>query len=1709
MPVTPNDKIPSFDEVMQDEQQPKIPSFNEVMGEKKSLSSSDLKKSMNGSVQPTSQSTSQKEPDFGLKSGRELALGQQSKSDNSDLSGMNQSLAGIDEQQHHEERAKARAEKIDNAITNTAINSLKLKGIKPTAVQLNQEKAKYKKQVDDGNAAVALNENGVPGLKRVSGFLENLKTGWEGASKAEKEADEFINNMSTQQMVDYANKQAEKINNNEYIGERPSTLGSLGEIGGSSIPVMGRAAAGAAIGAGLVMAAPETLGGSLAGLPAAVAFALNTPDMANQFAQREVLSRYSILKKQHPELSDLDLMKEAEKGKYAGGVAGVLTNAALTGTGLKTPLALESKNLIAKTLTNVGKSSLHMGSVGAGITAAQGLEREMEGVHTFGKERLDDIIKSFKENATTGALLTGLMHGVPNVVKSIFKYGLKDENINNIQDVLTANEQAGNVPEGTTDKVVKDITDYKEALSKTPSGLSPESEALIAGLIQKRTNIEKVAETKDKSPAIQDIYKEQMESLNRQISEIQRTGKPLEHEINEASGEPYKQPTYDDVQKQRVEDLADKISKGKRIEDAEDLQTQANFPDELEKQLNRISKEEKSGNKDKEKPTTELSDNIDKYFKSNEKEKAKLSNTKEETSIADEGINKDQQPAEENQPKVGSKIKWNSFGNEDMEDWTVGERRKTRGGQDAVVLSKQYVESSKDGKIYSKEFADTNGIKYDNEHTVEHLVPISEISEFINPKEESTGAKVIMPEDNTKPNIVELKKIENNETSSSSSIQKEQENGSRQSNGGTQTNNDENIASKETNGEGEAEGVGIKHAATEELRAKYKLGDYERKNATDAELEAAADDAIKKGYNPENLIAQMEAGTPPTGTENFILKKYLSTLEAAVEKNPSNENIAKVERLIKASDKIGSLQSEAFRTRKGIVPVDDSLSGFFMREKETNLYAPLTQDQKETVKNEWDNISNAKKRFDEYMAKKEADFAKKQAEEAVSKQKPKGKSTERKTHEDHVKYREKVITDIRDKLKKARGETSVIAIPYAKELIAIAPDVAKLVKDLLEEGVTKLEDIVKDIHGKLKEEIPQIQEKDVHDIIAGEYNEKKKPRNEIARQAFELKQEASLINKLDSLLKGEKPKSEKAKIKYNKQITKLREQIKSINEFDKEVKKQKDANTELAAKRNALTDKNLTKAEKELSDLEEKKVKQQQKAAEIDRKKLEKEFEQEKREEERKKIAAQIKTAKELEKELSFKTPEERALGNIKSKLQSQIDKLNEDLKTGNFANEVKKEPIKLDKEGLALKDKLIKLKQEREVRLMRLEYQNRSRYEKARDATLEVLNVPRTVMSSLDYSAPLRQAAIATVSHPTIAAKAGVEMFRQSISQQRFDRWFHDLKESPRYDLMESSKLSITDPHNHKLSVKEEAFMNNLAEKIPVIGKFIRGSERAYVGYLNKMRVDIFNQFADRLEEQGKTFENSPELYKLMAAYVNNSTGRGNLGALENYAPVLNTVFFSPRLIASRLNLLNPLYYTKLPKEIRVSALKDMGKFIGTGLTVLALAKLNGAQVEDDPRSTDFGKIKSGNTRWDIWGGFQQYVRVLTQLFSGEKKSTGKSGIKELNGKGAFGESRFDVLMRSVRGKLAPVPSMGVDFLSGRDATGQPVTLGSEAQGHLLPLLYSDLKDAMKDKGLQAIFTVGIPSTFGIGVNTYQNKPTKPHKPHLKSLPKLKPIAQ
>lgn len=370
-------------------------------------------------------------------------------------------------------------------------------------------------------------------------------------------------------------------------------------------------------------------------------------------------------------------------------------------------------------------------------------------------------------------------------------------------------------------------------------------------------------------------------------------------------------------------------------------------------------------------------------------------------------------------------------------------------------------------------------------------------------------------------------------------------------------------------------------------------------------------------------------------------------------------------------------------------------------------------------------------------------------------------------------------------------------------------------------------------------------------------------------------------------------------------------------------------------------------------------------------------------------------------------------------------------------------------------------------------------------------INIPKSLVSSLDFSASLRQGVIFAFSKPGITFRPSGAFFKQfkfAFSPKAFEKWYEDLKNSPDYSLIRRAELYISDPTKVSggLSAREEAFMSDLAEKLPLIGIYVRASGRAYTGFLNKLRVDVFLQLAKKLQKEGV---NDVASMKSLAKFVNNATGRGDLGKLGKIAEELNLLLFSPRLIASRFNMLNPVWYAKQKPAVRLEAIKSFAEFIGVGVTILALLKIalgKNVNVELDSRSTDFGKLRVGNTRWDIWGGFQQWVRVISQVVSGYRK-TSKGEVVELSPKKFPYETRLSVVENFLRGKLSPTASMIADAIEGETAFGEKITAGSIVQRLAVPLYLQDIDEAIKTWGLDALFTVGVPGAFGVGVQTYQ----------------------
>jgi len=330
--------------------------------------------------------------------------------------------------------------------------------------------------------------------------------------------------------------------------------------------------------------------------------------------------------------------------------------------------------------------------------------------------------------------------------------------------------------------------------------------------------------------------------------------------------------------------------------------------------------------------------------------------------------------------------------------------------------------------------------------------------------------------------------------------------------------------------------------------------------------------------------------------------------------------------------------------------------------------------------------------------------------------------------------------------------------------------------------------------------------------------------------------------------------------------------------------------------------------------------------------------------------------------------------------------------------------------------------------------------------------------------------------------------MIRAFGSERVYQAILDDIHSRPTFDLMQEAGVKFTEL-GRDVSQREEQFISSAAERLTG-GKRspIRMSARAYTGFLDKMRADMFDRQLDLARKQGVNVEDRTQL-RSIARLVNNATGRGDLGPVEHWAPALNAFFFSPRLIGSRVSMLNPLWYASLTPFARKQAIISMVRLGSVAAGVLGLGSYFGAKVTTDPRSADFAKLRIGNTRADVLGGFQQYIRVGAQLGTGKviSSTTGKTMTL---GPGFADLSRKDILDRFVTGKFSPPASFVNDFFKGTQFDGQPFSWKKAVLQRTVPLVAQDAYDLGKSTDSVQLAMLGYSiSAFGIGMQTYSNQ--------------------
>lgn len=731
---------------------------------------------------------------------------------------------------------------------------------------------------------------------------------------------------------------------------------------------------------------------------------------------------------------------------------------------------------------------------------------------------------------------------------------------------------------------------------------------------------------------------------------------------------------------------------------------------------------------------------------------------------------------------------------------------------------------------------------------------------------------------------------------------------------------------------------------------------------------------------------------------------------------------------------------------------------------------------------------------------------------------------------------------------KERGEAPTLDVD-ATNVAAVSRLAKKLMRSSVEAGIVEREAVVDAVHTELQEIIPDFTRRQTMDAMSGYGQYSQLTKDEVSTKVRDINGQLQQLGKLEDMQAGQAPKKtgverrspsdeerrliqqvNEAKKKSGFTVTDPGKQLKSALDAAKTAARNRiaDLETEIAARERTVKQRTSLEPDAELLDLRQrrdelnrlhqeifprqpvsmaKRIAAAEKAVDRAIEQLEADLEtgnigkkgRKKRlsssslDAKRAKLDALRAQRDELREAANPKlSPEERANLAYKRILTRRLAEYKDRMTRQDFA----KKPLRkksYDKETLDLKYQVEQEKLKFQAMEGAWRREQRTTVQKAIGLVPEALNTSRAILTSMDLSAVLRQGGFSAFSHPITSAKALPAMFR-SLSKKGEFASAEELRSRPNASLYGQAKLAITVSEG-RLSKQEEAYMGRWSKHIPGVA----ASERAYVTYLNRIRADVFDALVDQLGRGGQV---TLEEARVIANFVNASTGRGSLGKAEAAAVPLATVFFSPRYVASRFQLLAGQPLWKGNSRTRKLLAMEYGRALAGIGTFYAIMMMLGGMIDDeekkptvelDPKSADFGKVRFGNTRLDPLAGLSQTSVLLSRVASGEMKNS-KGKISPIRGKDVpyAGTNVPDVLARFLRSKLSPALGTAVDIASGKNVVGEPVTPGSVAVNSLVPLSFRDVYGSMKSQGIPRGTALALLAIFGMGLQTYEPRKSK-----------------
>ena len=267
----------------------------------------------------------------------------------------------------------------------------------------------------------------------------------------------------------------------------------------------------------------------------------------------------------------------------------------------------------------------------------------------------------------------------------------------------------------------------------------------------------------------------------------------------------------------------------------------------------------------------------------------------------------------------------------------------------------------------------------------------------------------------------------------------------------------------------------------------------------------------------------------------------------------------------------------------------------------------------------------------------------------------------------------------------------------------------------------------------------------------------------------------------------------------------------------------------------------------------------------------------------------------------------------------------------------------------------------------------------------------------------------------------------------------------------------------------QEEMRPSDSAMNIPGVGKILKANNDIYTAFTFRMRMDYFDKLQEVADRTGGDA-------KGIGRVVNALTGRGYLTPKADIVwNSMNTFAYPPRLLKSDMDVLaggipdlirkaaggEGVYGDVAAKEMAL----NMVKVIGGMAAIMTIANaLHPGSAEMNPESSNFGKIKVGDTAFDFSGGMASVVTLAARLVMDESKSATTGKITKLN-TGKFGsQTELGVVEDFLEGRATSIGQVFLDKLKGTDYEGDKPFSPKELEDALSPYILSDYMEAADD---------------------------------------------